>query len=104
MQFFIISLNIIFIIVLIPACFAVMFSAMLFDAPGSQKKIVPILIATAIIFFPLIIIISNILSWIYFSYNNLQTSLFYACIPLIWIGVFIISYIFIWLFSPKNRW
>lgn len=96
-------INSFFIVMLFPACFALLYSPMIFDAPGSQKKIGLILVGIIIILFPLVIVMSEIFSWTYYAYNNLQTALLFACIPLIWIGLLIVPNLFYWLFLRERR-
>ena len=79
----IIIVNVIFLIGLVPSGFGALMSAFLFDAPGSEKNTRTWILAGCLVSLPVLIVISQIISWIAFSNQNFGLALKINAIPTI---------------------
>jgi hypothetical protein len=77
----IIIVNVIFIIGLIPAGFGAIMSAFLFDSPGSESNTKTWILAGSLVALPVLIVITQIVSWIAFSKQNFDLALKINAIP-----------------------
>lgn len=79
----VIIINVIFLIGLIPAGFGAIMSAFLFDAPGSGSNTRTWVLAGCLVTLPVLIIITQIISWIAFSKQNFDLALKINALPTI---------------------
>ena len=85
--------NILCILALLPTAMMAMMSPMMFDAPGSDKNKFLWVLAGAVFFLPVFILITQIFAWIKFSSGNYSLSLKIALLPLIDVAFIIIMFI-----------
>ncbi|MBA4852959.1 hypothetical protein [Emticicia sp. BO119] len=85
--------NILCILALIPTAVMAMMSPMMFDAPGSDKNRMLWILAAAVFFLPVVILITQIFAWIKFSSGNYSLSLKIALIPLIDVAFIVFLFI-----------
>lgn len=90
-----IIINIIFILLLLPAAGVAMMSIMMFDAPGSESNKLTIFTATSLFTFPVTIIIVQIISWIFFASGNYKVAFWTALLPIIHIILIILGFVLI---------
>jgi O-antigen/teichoic acid export membrane protein len=64
------TINIIFLVILIPSIFGAIMSPMMFDAPGSEKSKKTWTLVCSLAALPILIIITQIISWIAYSNQN----------------------------------
>jgi hypothetical protein len=83
MKTLVIVLNILWTLALIPSCMGAMMSPMLFDAPGSDSNKVLWMIFWSTAALPLIIIASQIGSWIIFAKTDYSLAWKVSCLPLV---------------------
>ncbi|HYL26984.1 MAG TPA: hypothetical protein VEW74_04055 [Candidatus Nitrosotalea sp.] len=86
---------------LIPGLLSLLFTPMMFDAPGSASNPMTYLMILFVLSFPVLCIISLIGTWVVF---NVQTrspekslaapQIVVACLPLVPIGIWIVQFIF----------
>ncbi len=88
----VIIVNVIFLIGLIPAGFGAIMSAFLFDAPGSENNTRTWILAGSLMALPVMIVITQIISWIAFSNQNFDLALKINAIPVI--NVVFVVYMF----------
>jgi hypothetical protein len=60
-------------------------SVMMFDSPGSENSVLLWAIFSAIVAYPLGLIVGVIMSWINYSRQKYKRAYWYNCIPLIWV-------------------
>jgi hypothetical protein len=89
----IIIVNVIFLIGLIPSAFGAILSPMMFDAPGSEKNTQTWLLAGCVFALPILIIITQIISWIAFSNQNYDLALKINALPTA--DILIIAFLFL---------
>ena len=77
----VIIVNVIFLIGLIPAGFGAIMSAFLFDAPGSESNTKTWILAGCLMALPVLIVITQIISWVAFSNQNFGLALKINAIP-----------------------
>lgn len=77
----VITINIIFLIILIPSIFGAMMSPMMFDAPGSEKSRKTWTLFWCMVALPISIIITQIISWIAYSNQNYDLALRINALP-----------------------
>jgi|GEM_PF-1114421 len=87
LRIYLIISSIVWFFSLFPAFIMVMFSPMLFDAPGSETSTWTIAVAAGMLSYPFITVLSIIFSWVFFVKKMLKISLVLSLIPLVWIGV-----------------
>lgn len=87
-----IIINIIFILLLLPGAGMAVMSPMMFDAPGSTENKLTILTATSIFTFPIVIIIAQIISWIFFANGNYKVAFWIALLPVVNITLITIGF------------
>ena len=97
----VIIVNVIFLIGLIPSGFGAFMSAFLFDAPGSESNTKTWILAGCLVALPVLIIITQIISWIAFSNQNFVLSLKINAIPTIDIVLIVFLFATIGNFSGK---
>jgi NADH:ubiquinone oxidoreductase subunit 6 (subunit J) len=68
-------INIILLIILIPSIFGAIMSPMMFDAPGSEKSKKTWTLVYCLAALPILIIITQIISWIAYSNQNFDLAL-----------------------------
>ncbi len=83
MKTLVIVLNILWTLALIPSCMGAMMSPMLFDAPGSDSNKVLWMIFWSTAALPLIILGSQIGSWILFAKMDYSLAWKVSCLPLV---------------------
>ncbi len=81
MKTIILTVNIIFLIILIPSIFAAIMSPMMFDAPGSEKSKKTWTLVYCLMALPVLIIITQIISWIAYSNLNYDFALKINALP-----------------------
>lgn len=97
----VIIVNIIFLIGLIPSGFGAFMSAFLFDAPGSENNAKTWFLAGCLVTLPVLIVITQIISWIAFSNQNFGLALKINAIPTIDIVLIVFLFATIGNFSGK---
>lgn len=73
--------NLIFLIILIPSLFGAMMSPMMFDAPGSEKSNKTWILFCCMMALPILIIISQVISWIAYRNENHNLALKINALP-----------------------
>ncbi|MES2520637.1 MAG: hypothetical protein V4585_21155 [Bacteroidota bacterium] len=89
-----IIVNVIMLIGLIPSLFSAMMSPMMFDAPGSDKNTNTWILFSSVISLPILIIITQIISWIAFANQNYNLALKINTLPIadiIFIGILLFT-------------
>ena len=97
----VIIVNIIFLIGLIPSGFGAFMSAFLFDAPGSESNTKTWFLAGCLVALPVLIVITQIISWIAFSNQNFGLALKINTIPMADIVLIVFLFATIGNFSGK---
>jgi O-antigen/teichoic acid export membrane protein len=77
----VLTVNIILLIILIPSIFGALMSPMMFDAPGSEKSKKTWTLVCCLAALPILIIISQIVSWIAYSNQNYNLALKFNALP-----------------------
>lgn len=88
-----IVINILFGLVLIPACVMVMFSPMLFDAPGSQDSWLTWFLLFGFLSFPVLIVISIIATWVFYAAHHYKIAFWVSLLPLVSVGWIVLALI-----------
>lgn len=91
----VITINVIFLIILIPSIFGAMMSPMMFDAPGSEKSQKTWTLFSCMIALPILIIISQIISWIAFNNQNYDLAFKINALPVLDILIIIFMFFII---------
>jgi membrane protease YdiL (CAAX protease family) len=97
----VIIVNVIFLIGLIPAGFGALMSAFLFDAPGSESNTRTWALAGSLVALPVLIVITQIISWVAFSKQNFDLALKINALPTIDFVLIIFLFASIGNFSGK---
>ena len=97
----VIIVNVIFLIGLIPSGFGGVMSAFLFDAPGSESNTKTWILAGSLVALPVLIVITQIISWIAYNKQNFNLALKINAIPTIDIVLIIFLFLTIGDFSGK---
>ena len=97
----VIIVNLIFLIGLIPSGFGALMSPFMFDSPGSESNTKTWILAGSLLLLPVLIIITQIISWIAFSNQNFGLALKINAIPTIDILIIIFMFATIGNFSGK---
>ncbi len=101
MKLNVIIVNVIFLIGLIPAGFGAFMSVFLFDAPGSENNSKTWFLAGCLLALPVLIVITQLISWIAFSRQNFDLALKINAIPTIDFILIVIIFAGIGNFSGK---
>jgi NADH:ubiquinone oxidoreductase subunit 6 (subunit J) len=75
------TVNIILLIILIPSIFGAIMSPMMFDAPGSEKSKKTWTLVYCLAALPVLIIVTQIVSWIAYSNQNYDLALKINVLP-----------------------
>ncbi len=98
MKIYIIIINVISILSFLPCVGAAVMSPMIMAAAARDSSGMPMgflgMITVALL--PVVLVIAQYYSWKYYFANNLNYSLYYACLPLIWIGLALLLLPFAW--------
>ncbi len=97
----VVIVNVLFLIGLIPSGFGALMSAFLFDAPGSDKNTKTWILAGCLVALPVLIVITQIISWIAYNKGNFGLALKINAIPTIDIALIIFLFLTIGSFSGK---
>lgn len=88
----VLTINVIFLIILIPSILGALMSPMMFDAPGSEKSKKTWTLVCSLASLPLLIIIAQIISWIAYSNQNYDLALKINALPTL--DILLIIYMF----------
>lgn len=97
----VIIVNIIFLIGLIPSGFGAIMTPFMFDAPGSESNTKTWILAGSLVALPVLIIITQIISWIAYSNQNFNLALKINAIPTVDIVLIVFMFLTIGSFSGK---
>ena len=97
----VIIVNIIFLIGIIPSGFGAFMSAFLFDSQGSENNTKSWFLAGSLVALPVLIVITQIISWIAFGNQNFGLALKINAIPTIDIVLIVFLFATIGNFSSK---
>ena len=86
--------NILWVLALIPTVMMAMMSPMMFDAPGSEKNTLLWVILCATFLLPVLILVTQVFSWIKFFGGNYPLALKIGLIPLIDVAFIFFCFIF----------
>ncbi|MBQ4820354.1 hypothetical protein [Aquimarina sp. MMG016] len=92
----------IFGLLILPSLLMIMFSAMMFDSPGSENSVPNITLVSSIITYPIITCIGIVLCWILFVRKKYLTAIIFASIPILNILVGIMAVVYLFVFCDGN--
>ena len=90
---FLIILNVVFGILIFPAGLIAMFSAMMFDSPGSENEIWKLVMYYSINSYPFVTILSIVLTWTVLPLKGYNWAYYMAILPLIPIGLMFVAFV-----------
>ena len=91
----VIIVNVILLVILIPSIFGAILSPMMFDAPGSEKSKKTWTLVCSLAALPVLIITTQIVSWIAYANHNYNLALKINALPVLDIVVIIFMFIII---------
>lgn len=97
----VVIVNVIFLVGLIPSGFGALMSAFLFDAPGSESNTKTWMLAGSLVALPVLITITQIISWIAYNKENYSLALKINAIPTIDMVLIVFLFLTIGSFSGK---
>lgn len=101
MKLTVVIVNVIFLVGLIPSGFGAFMSAFLFDAPGSEKNTNLWMLAGSLVALPVLIIITQIISWVAYNKQNYNLALTVNVLPTFDIILILFLFLTIGNFSGK---
>ena len=101
MKLTIVIINVIFLVGLIPSGFGALMSAFLFDSPGSESNTKTWMLAGSRVALPVLITITQIISWIAYKNQNFDLALIINILPTADIILIIFLFLTIGNFSGK---
>ena len=91
MKIFVIILNILATLALVPAAAAAIMSPMAFDAPGSEELNGTWIFFIAMATLPIVIVIGQVLSWVFFAKKNYKAALICSLLPVFVLIILLLS-------------
>lgn len=101
MKLTVVIVNVIFLVGLIPSGFGALMSAFLFDAPGSEKNTKVWMLAGSLVALPVLIIITQIISWLAYNKQKYDLALTINVLPTFDIVLIVFLFLTIGNFSGK---
>ncbi|HBR54194.1 MAG TPA: hypothetical protein DEA82_08385 [Flavobacteriaceae bacterium] len=99
---YLIIISIVWFLSLFPALFLAMFSPMMFDAPGASDSTLTIAMVTAIVTYPIAVVLMLILSWVFFAKRKHKAAIASSLIPALWILINIVLWVSIEIFCDGS--
>ena len=99
---YLIIISIVWFLSLFPALFLAMFSPMMFDAPGATSSAWTIAVASALLSYPVVVVLIIILSWVFFAKQKHKAALILSLVPAVWILINIVLWISIEIFCDGS--